>query len=110
MGDGEPSWELLVPARSLLAMTSPSRYGYMEVIKGRKTDAIDGEAALRKGRLSHESKGNPEALHCYNHLSVTKVLAYDEDCPGVGTRLVVIVYIWGSATRGYGKRSRSGGI
>ncbi|KAK3326865.1 hypothetical protein B0H66DRAFT_170420 [Apodospora peruviana] len=48
----EPSWELLLPARSLLVMEGPSRYGYTHGIKGRKTDIINGETVLREGRYS----------------------------------------------------------
>ena len=47
-----PSWELLLPARSLLLMEGPSRYGYTHGIKGRKTDIIDGETVQRVGRYS----------------------------------------------------------
>jgi alkylated DNA repair protein alkB family protein 8 len=47
-----PSWELLLPRRSLLLMMGPSRYGYTHGIKGRKTDIIDGQAVAREGRYS----------------------------------------------------------
>ncbi|KAK0755051.1 hypothetical protein B0T18DRAFT_400578 [Schizothecium vesticola] len=47
-----PSWELLLPARSLLVMTGASRYGYVHGIKGRKTDMVGGEAVARQGRYS----------------------------------------------------------
>lgn len=46
------SWELLLPRRSLLLMTGPSRYGYTHGIKARKTDVIDGQPVLREGRYS----------------------------------------------------------
>jgi alkylated DNA repair protein alkB family protein 8 len=46
------SWELLLPRRSLLLMTGPSRYGYTHGIKARKTDVIDGRPVLREGRYS----------------------------------------------------------
>ncbi|KAK0619453.1 hypothetical protein B0T14DRAFT_584995 [Immersiella caudata] len=45
-------WELMLPARSLLVMTGPSRYGYTHGIKGRKTDVVDGEQVVRGGRYS----------------------------------------------------------
>jgi len=47
-----PSWELMLPARSLLIMTGPARYGYTHGIKGRKTDFVDGQPVLRGGRYS----------------------------------------------------------
>ncbi|KAK3358825.1 hypothetical protein B0T25DRAFT_77199 [Lasiosphaeria hispida] len=47
-----PSWELLLPSRSLLLMTGPSRYGYTHGIKGRKTDIIGGQPVQRVGRYS----------------------------------------------------------
>jgi len=47
-----PSWELLLPARSLLVMTGASRYGFVHGIKGRKTDVVEGEAVARQGRYS----------------------------------------------------------
>ncbi|KAK3327050.1 hypothetical protein B0T19DRAFT_151301 [Cercophora scortea] len=47
-----PSWELLLPSRSLLLMTGPSRYGYTHGIKGRRTDVIDGQTVQREGRYS----------------------------------------------------------
>ena len=50
--DEHPAWELLLPPRSLLVMTGPSRYGYTHGIKGRKTDLADGRAVPRRGRYS----------------------------------------------------------
>jgi alkylated DNA repair protein alkB family protein 8 len=47
-----PTWELLLPARSLLLMTGPSRYGYTHAIRPRKTDVIEGETVQRQGRYS----------------------------------------------------------
>ncbi|KAK4138975.1 hypothetical protein BT67DRAFT_370521 [Trichocladium antarcticum] len=47
-----PSWELVLPPRSLLLMTGPSRYGYTHAIRPRKTDIIDGQAVPRQGRYS----------------------------------------------------------
>jgi alkylated DNA repair protein alkB family protein 8 len=47
-----PTWELLLPARSLLLMTGPSRYGYTHAIRPRKTDVIDGSTVQRQGRYS----------------------------------------------------------
>ncbi|KAL2257847.1 hypothetical protein VTK26DRAFT_9086 [Humicola hyalothermophila] len=47
-----PSWELLLPPRSLLLMTGPSRYGYTHGIRPRKTDVVDGRAVPRRGRYS----------------------------------------------------------
>ncbi|KAK3377617.1 hypothetical protein B0H63DRAFT_221266 [Podospora didyma] len=47
-----PSWELVLPRRSLLLMMGPSRYGYTHGIKSRKTDIINGEPVLREGRYS----------------------------------------------------------
>lgn len=47
-----PSWELVLPPRSLLLMTGPSRYGYTHGIKSRKTDIINGEMVHRQGRYS----------------------------------------------------------
>jgi alkylated DNA repair protein alkB family protein 8 len=47
-----PGWELLLPARSLLLMTGPSRYGYTHAIRPRKTDVIEGETVQRQGRYS----------------------------------------------------------
>ncbi|KAK3953721.1 hypothetical protein QBC32DRAFT_110336 [Pseudoneurospora amorphoporcata] len=46
------SWELVLPRRSLLLMTGPSRYGYTHGIKSRKTDIINGEMVHRQGRYS----------------------------------------------------------
>ncbi|KAK0652774.1 hypothetical protein B0T16DRAFT_406785 [Cercophora newfieldiana] len=51
-GEENPSWELMLPSRSLLVMTGPSRYGYTHGIKGRKTDVVDGVSVLREGRYS----------------------------------------------------------
>jgi alkylated DNA repair protein alkB family protein 8 len=48
----QPSWELVLPPRSLLLMTGPSRYGYTHAIRPRKTDVIDGQAVPRQGRYS----------------------------------------------------------
>ncbi|KAK3936358.1 hypothetical protein QBC46DRAFT_452795 [Diplogelasinospora grovesii] len=50
--ESEETWELLLPRRSLLLMTGPSRYGYTHGIKSRKTDIIDGETVSREGRYS----------------------------------------------------------
>lgn len=47
-----PTWELLLPARSLLLMTGPSRYGYTHAIRPRKTDVIEGRTVQRQGRYS----------------------------------------------------------
>ncbi|KAL2192128.1 hypothetical protein L209DRAFT_676278 [Thermothelomyces heterothallicus CBS 203.75] len=47
-----PAWELLLPARSLLLMTGPSRYGYTHAIRARKTDIIDGRTVPRRDRYS----------------------------------------------------------
>ncbi|KAK1830815.1 hypothetical protein QBC39DRAFT_99840 [Podospora conica] len=47
-----PSWELLLPARSLLVMTGASRYGYVHGIKSRRTDVVGGEPVARQGRYS----------------------------------------------------------
>ncbi|KAK4031234.1 alkylated DNA repair protein alkB 8 [Parachaetomium inaequale] len=47
-----PTWELLLPARSLLLMTGPSRYGYTHAIRPRKTDVINGSTVQRQGRYS----------------------------------------------------------
>ncbi|KAL2170372.1 hypothetical protein VTG60DRAFT_4958 [Thermothelomyces hinnuleus] len=47
-----PAWELLLPARSLLLMTGPSRYGYTHAIRPRKTDVIDGRTVPRRDRYS----------------------------------------------------------
>ncbi|KAG7289903.1 hypothetical protein NEMBOFW57_006280 [Staphylotrichum longicolle] len=47
-----PSWELILPPRSLLLMTGPSRYGYTHAIRPRKTDVIDGRTVQRRGRYS----------------------------------------------------------
>lgn len=48
----EPTWELLLPARSLLLMTGPSRYGYTHAIRPRKTDLVGGATVPRRGRYS----------------------------------------------------------
>ncbi|KAM7189855.1 hypothetical protein V8F20_009992 [Naviculisporaceae sp. PSN 640] len=48
----EDSWELLLPARSLLLMQGPSRYGYTHGIRSRKTDIINGKTVPREGRYS----------------------------------------------------------
>ncbi|KAM7216389.1 hypothetical protein V8F06_008209 [Rhypophila decipiens] len=48
----EESWELLLPARSLLLMQGPSRYGYTHGIRSRKTDMINGQTVPREGRYS----------------------------------------------------------
>jgi len=49
----EEPWELLLPPRSLLIMTGPSRYGYTHKIRGRKSDRRkDGSVVERKGRYS----------------------------------------------------------
>ena len=45
-------WELLLPPRSLLLMTGPSRYGYTHAIRSRKTDTIEGRTVQRQGRYS----------------------------------------------------------
>ncbi|KAL2129743.1 hypothetical protein VTI74DRAFT_7333 [Chaetomium olivicolor] len=47
-----PTWELVLPPRSLLLMTGPSRYGYTHAIRPRKTDVIDGKTVQRQGRYS----------------------------------------------------------
>jgi alkylated DNA repair protein alkB family protein 8 len=47
-----PSWELVLPPRSLLLMTGPSRYGYTHAIRPRKTDVVDGVTVQRQGRYS----------------------------------------------------------
>jgi alkylated DNA repair protein alkB family protein 8 len=38
--DDLPTWDLILPPRSLLIMTGPSRYGYVHGIRPRKTDLI----------------------------------------------------------------------
>ncbi|KAK4164423.1 hypothetical protein QBC43DRAFT_318104 [Cladorrhinum sp. PSN259] len=48
----EKPFEIMLPARSLLVMTGPSRYGYTHGIKPRKTDIVDGKVVLREGRYS----------------------------------------------------------
>ncbi|KAL2269209.1 hypothetical protein VTJ83DRAFT_4055 [Remersonia thermophila] len=35
-----PTWDLMLPPRSLLVMTGPSRYGYVHGIRARKTDLV----------------------------------------------------------------------
>ncbi|EAQ85679.1 hypothetical protein CHGG_06932 [Chaetomium globosum CBS 148.51] len=52
--DHHPTWEILLPARSLLLMTGAARYGYTHAIRPRKTDVIgdSGEAVPRQGRYS----------------------------------------------------------
>ncbi|KAK4140197.1 alkylated DNA repair protein alkB 8 [Dichotomopilus funicola] len=50
--DPAPTWELHLPARSLLILTGPSRYGYTHGIRPRKTDIIDGQTVPRQGRYS----------------------------------------------------------
>ncbi|KAK4121210.1 hypothetical protein N657DRAFT_554026, partial [Parathielavia appendiculata] len=47
-----PTWELVLPPRSLLLMTGPSRYGYTHAIRPRKTDIVDGKTVPRQGRYS----------------------------------------------------------
>jgi alkylated DNA repair protein alkB family protein 8 len=48
-----PFWELVLPPRSLLLMTGPSRYGYTHAIRPRKTDVgADGTVVQRRGRYS----------------------------------------------------------
>ncbi|KAK4104419.1 hypothetical protein N658DRAFT_513319 [Parathielavia hyrcaniae] len=47
-----PTWELVLPARSLLLITGPSRYGYTHAIRPRKTDVMDGKTVPRQGRYS----------------------------------------------------------
>jgi hypothetical protein len=47
-----PSWDLMLPPRSLLLMMGPSRYGYTHAIRPRKNDVVDGVAVPRKGRYS----------------------------------------------------------
>ncbi|KAL2193069.1 hypothetical protein P885DRAFT_46052 [Corynascus similis CBS 632.67] len=47
-----PAWELVLPPRSLLLMTGPSRFGYTHAIRPRKTDIIDGKTVQRQGRYS----------------------------------------------------------
>lgn len=51
-GHDQPAWELLLPPRSLLVMTGPSRYGYTHAIRPRKTDVVDGRTVPRTGRYS----------------------------------------------------------
>lgn len=48
----EKPFEIMLPARSLLVMTGPSRYGYTHGIKPRKTDIVDRKVVLREGRYS----------------------------------------------------------
>lgn len=49
----EEQWDLILPPRSLLIMTGPSRYGYTHRIRGRKMDTLmDGTEVERKGRYS----------------------------------------------------------
>ncbi|KAK4446802.1 hypothetical protein QBC34DRAFT_356048 [Podospora aff. communis PSN243] len=50
--EAREEWELMLPARSLLVMTGPSRYGWTHGIKGRKTDVVGGEQVVRGGRYS----------------------------------------------------------
>lgn len=47
-----PTWELLLPPRSLLVMMGPSRYGYTHAIRPRKTDVVEGRTVARQGRYS----------------------------------------------------------
>lgn len=47
-----PSWEIILPPRSLLLMMGPSRYGYTHGIKSRKTDMVNGERVERQARYS----------------------------------------------------------
>ncbi|KAK3996590.1 hypothetical protein QBC44DRAFT_317186 [Cladorrhinum sp. PSN332] len=48
----EKPFDIMLPARSLLIMTGPSRYGYTHGIKPRKTDIVGGKVVLREGRYS----------------------------------------------------------
>lgn len=45
-------WELELPARSLLVMRGPSRYGYTHGIKGRKFDQQGAKVVARQDRYS----------------------------------------------------------
>ncbi|KAI5199422.1 hypothetical protein E4T39_06245 [Aureobasidium subglaciale] len=45
-------WELELPARSLLLMRGPSRYGYTHGIKGRKHDQLGPRLVARQDRYS----------------------------------------------------------
>lgn len=47
-----PSWELMLPRRSLLLMMGSSRYGYTHGIRARKTDVVEGRTVQREGRYS----------------------------------------------------------
>ncbi|KAJ4302437.1 hypothetical protein N0V88_002581 [Collariella sp. IMI 366227] len=47
-----PTWELVLPPRSLLLMAGASRYGYTHAIRPRKTDVIEGKTVQRQGRYS----------------------------------------------------------
>lgn len=49
----QDQWGLMLPPRSLLIMTGPSRYGWTHKIRGRKFDTLsDGTVVERKGRYS----------------------------------------------------------
>jgi len=50
--EAKEGWDLVLPRRSLLIMTGPSRYGWTHKIKGRKFDLRDGEMVERQGRYS----------------------------------------------------------
>ncbi|KAK4222190.1 hypothetical protein QBC38DRAFT_490467 [Podospora fimiseda] len=51
-GEEEKPFEIYLPARSLLIMCGPARYGYTHGIKPRKTDLVGGEVVMREGRYS----------------------------------------------------------
>ncbi|KAI5250798.1 hypothetical protein E4T42_04760 [Aureobasidium subglaciale] len=59
-------WELELPARSLLLMRGPSRYGYTHGIKGRKHDQQGPRLAARQDRYSLTMRRikPPERIGC----------------------------------------------
>jgi len=63
-----PSWELMLPRRSLLIIMGPSRYGYTHGIRARKTDVVEGKTVSREGRYSITMRtvrrGQEIGCHC----------------------------------------------
>ncbi|KAL1844208.1 hypothetical protein VTJ49DRAFT_3864 [Mycothermus thermophilus] len=82
-----PAWDLILPPRSLLIMTGPSRYGYVHGIRSRKTDVIPVRMLEHLGQVGVTGLGLVAEQDNGEQDTVTPTERAEED--GEGEKVVV---------------------